>query len=258
MLLRSPTADAALVRSGLFEQATMNWLRISSALLIIFSLLLLVVGFLGLAEGGAEHPRCDLDVSEIGCLLASHQELAAGLLGAAGALFAAWLAYEAVQDQISAERNAREADRREENEQQRQRYTDAKRIAGISLMYPIRGVAALMIAIDRAMQLDAADKARQNLEEALRHLEKMLNSFAVRESVQGLGPEDAPRYLEIIGSLSSLLSISQHGATSGADRFVVQLSALRNLRRLLQAFDVHLASELLSVEPYLTSERWPS
>jgi hypothetical protein len=47
-------AGAALVRSGPFEQPTMNRLRISSALLIILSLLLLVVGFLGLAEGSAQ------------------------------------------------------------------------------------------------------------------------------------------------------------------------------------------------------------
>jgi hypothetical protein len=122
-------------------------------------------------------------------------------------------------------------------------------------MYPIRGVAALMIAIDRAMQSDSLD-TRQKLDEALQYVAKTLNSLAVRESVQGLGPEDAPRYLEIIGSLSSLVSISQHGAASGPDRFVVQLSALRNLRHLLQAFDVHLASELLSAAPYLTSESW--
>jgi hypothetical protein len=54
-----------------------------------------VVGVLGLAEGGAELPRCNL--GDVECLFASHETLAAGLLGAAGTIFAGWLAYSAAQ-----------------------------------------------------------------------------------------------------------------------------------------------------------------
>ena len=40
----------------------------------------------------------------LGCAMAAHEGLAAGLIGAAGALFAGWLAFEAVQEQIRQER----------------------------------------------------------------------------------------------------------------------------------------------------------
>jgi hypothetical protein len=39
-----------------------------------------------------------------GCVMAAHEGLAAGLIGAAGALFAAWLAFDAVQEQMRQER----------------------------------------------------------------------------------------------------------------------------------------------------------
>jgi hypothetical protein len=42
--------------------------------------LLLILGLLGLAEDGSESPRCDF--GNIDCLIASHETLAAGLLGA--------------------------------------------------------------------------------------------------------------------------------------------------------------------------------
>jgi hypothetical protein len=48
--------------------------------------LLLILGLLGLAEDGSESPRCDF--GNIDCLIASHETLAAGLLGAAGTVFA--------------------------------------------------------------------------------------------------------------------------------------------------------------------------
>jgi hypothetical protein len=65
-------------------------------LLIAISFLLLVIGILGLAEAGSDLPRCNL--ADLGCLLASHEGLAGGLLGAAGTVFAGWLAYSAAQE----------------------------------------------------------------------------------------------------------------------------------------------------------------
>lgn len=40
----------------------------------------------------------------LGCAMSAHEGLAAGLIGAAGALFAGWLAFQAVQEQIRQER----------------------------------------------------------------------------------------------------------------------------------------------------------
>lgn len=44
-------------------------------------------------------------VQGLGCAMSAHEGLAAGLIGAAGALFAGWLAFDAVQDQIRQERS---------------------------------------------------------------------------------------------------------------------------------------------------------
>jgi hypothetical protein len=46
-----------------------------------------------------------------GCVLSAHEGLAGGLIGAAGALVAAWIAWSAVQQQINAERERALADR---------------------------------------------------------------------------------------------------------------------------------------------------
>lgn len=50
----------------------------------------------------------------LGCAMAAHENLAGGIIATAGALFAAWLAYSALQDQIGmARRNEQEAKRLE-------------------------------------------------------------------------------------------------------------------------------------------------
>src|ERR1700686_3418975 len=48
-----------------------------------------------------------------GCVLGLHETLAAGLIGAGGALIAAWIAWTAVQQQINAERERTVTDRKE-------------------------------------------------------------------------------------------------------------------------------------------------
>jgi len=56
--------------------------------------------------------------------LAGHDSLAAGLIGAAGALFAAWIAWTAVQHQINADRERALADREEAERLLSQELTD--------------------------------------------------------------------------------------------------------------------------------------
>jgi hypothetical protein len=46
-----------------------------------------------------------------GCVLSAHEGLAGGLIGASGALVAAWIAWSAIQQQINAERERATADR---------------------------------------------------------------------------------------------------------------------------------------------------
>jgi hypothetical protein len=56
-----------------------------------------------------------------GCVLYVHESLAAGLVAAAGALVAAWIAWTALQQQIKAQNERTSAERREAERLQRPR-----------------------------------------------------------------------------------------------------------------------------------------
>ena len=61
-----------------------------------------LAGIMAVANLGPDKDVCELSfsLSTIGCFLQRYKELAAGLLAADGRLFAAWVAWTAVQDQI--------------------------------------------------------------------------------------------------------------------------------------------------------------
>jgi hypothetical protein len=70
-------------------------------------LLAIVIGLLGFAHAYSDvTTRCFAHFAQaqwpkwVGCAMAAHQDLAGGLIGLAGALFAAWLAYSGAQDQL--------------------------------------------------------------------------------------------------------------------------------------------------------------
>jgi hypothetical protein len=84
------------------------------AILLAIFLLALIVGLLMLAQSGSSGERlCVPGLAHLsrlmdfhtwlGCALAAHEGLAGGLIGSAGALFAAWIAWHAVMRQINAE-----------------------------------------------------------------------------------------------------------------------------------------------------------
>jgi hypothetical protein len=64
------------------------------------------------AGDGARHCSADYGISQslgwLGCVAAAHEGLAGGVLAGAGALFAAWLAFDAVQEQIAEARKSSE------------------------------------------------------------------------------------------------------------------------------------------------------
>jgi hypothetical protein len=87
--------------------------RANQLVALIVGLPLFVYSILALAQvgnGGSRHwafPRW------FGCVMSAHEGLAGGLIGASGALIAAWVAWSAVQQQINAERERATADRLE-------------------------------------------------------------------------------------------------------------------------------------------------
>lgn len=82
--------------------------------LLIFVVMLLT---LTLAQSGVEPAKqCALSLSKaqfpkwFGCVIATHEALAGGLIGAGGVLFAAWLAWSAVREQIDLQKAGTEPD----------------------------------------------------------------------------------------------------------------------------------------------------
>jgi hypothetical protein len=136
----------------------------------------------------------------IGCAMTAHEDLAAGLIGGAGALFAAWLAFDAVQEQLG-----------EERERRRQQQIEAKRAAVICITEPVDEAGSILAAVGRA--LGATDAASQKtyddfVELGRVHLKATLESFPIRESANDLAIEDRLQYNLIVNSLSAFMNIS--------------------------------------------------
>lgn len=210
-----------------------------------------ILGFVNATAMIEESKRCAPTIWQLqwpkytGCTMAAHEGLAGGLIGAAGAIWAAWLAYLGIQDQIAGERRAREQQRHDDEERGRQRHADAKRTAIVCLTPTVRAAAATLFSIEGAI---AQDKESRSVESALTHLETTLNSFAIREAVRDLAVDDRIKYLEIVGLLSTLLSVGKYGASKpGIERYKVERSALVKLYGLLQQFDPGLAIEFAGV-----------
>jgi hypothetical protein len=91
--------------------------RASPFIAVSFGLSLFVFLPLALAQWGSGSSCRWKFPLWFGCVLDAHDNLAAGLIGAAGALFAAWLAWRAVQHQINADRERALADRQEGDKQ---------------------------------------------------------------------------------------------------------------------------------------------
>jgi hypothetical protein len=114
-----------------------------SGLVILCAMVAIAVAILVLVTiSDPDHAsKCvtEFSVRWLGCAMAVHETLAAGLLAAIGALFGAWLAFNAVQDQIDmAKRNEREAERLKAEREMQEAYRDIDQLGAakkfISLM----------------------------------------------------------------------------------------------------------------------------
>jgi hypothetical protein len=89
--------------------------RWAVGLIIAVALIVGVIGLLGFAHANAVGgTRCFIGFAHaqwpkwIGCAMAAHENLSGGLIGIAGVIFAAWLAYSGAQDQLAHVRMAAE------------------------------------------------------------------------------------------------------------------------------------------------------
>jgi hypothetical protein len=93
----------------LFQRHRVATVRILWALVVGAVLVGVAISALWLADAYESEATkyCSVRLTRLqwlGCAMAAHEDLAAGLIGAAGALFAGWLAFQAVQEQMRQER----------------------------------------------------------------------------------------------------------------------------------------------------------
>jgi hypothetical protein len=217
-------------------------------------LLGLVVGLLVFADAYAlaEHASgCAPSLRQskwpmyFGCLMAAHEDLAAGLLGGAGALWAAWLAFQAIQEQIEEERNARERQNADEEEDRRRQQAEAKEAAVICITPAIHAAAVALAAVKVATEINAVvdEPADQIIATEAAHIRSGIDFFTVRESIGDLNVGDKLIYLTILGSLSTFIEVTVHPSpmVTRRGRLHAQHRALMNLHTFLRPFDTELA-----------------
>jgi hypothetical protein len=103
------------LRTGMMFHAVTR--RAIGAGILLLTLVFAILAGAEIAMIPTSNGYCDLKFPKwLGCVVANHENLAGGLIGAAGTLFAGWLAWTAVQTQMSDARERAQADRSEVEE----------------------------------------------------------------------------------------------------------------------------------------------
>jgi hypothetical protein len=152
------------------------------------------------------------------CVLSVHEGLAAGLIGAAGALFAAWLAWNALQQQIKAEQDRLMADRME-----------AERLLSEDLTDYAEGMAAawrLLVALPDEADRKSSWGTRQATAYMAARLSRAEHLENYRAMAQILGWDSRRKYKALLTGLEELKPFTDPDSISDT-RDV--LNVIRNL-----------------------------
>jgi hypothetical protein len=172
----------------------------------------------------------------IGCAIAAHESLAAGLIGLWAAIFAGWLAYSGIQMQIYEERRKTAI-----------RQIEAKPAAVTAITQAIHAAAGTLLTVIQAQK--AQDPRLFSewdvlIDRGVSFIEDCLDNFTVREAVRDLGIVDRVIYVQIVGTLASFVTINRRPSEhlDRKTRLQNRYNALMNLREYLQKFDSDLAA----------------
>jgi hypothetical protein len=213
--------------------------RIVWALTVGLGLILLASGILVFAEATAIPDEAKWGAPSIwqsqwprylGCAMTTHDGLAGGLIAAGGALFAVWLAIDAIQQQIP-----REAER------QKVEQAEAK-ISAVACITPlVRAAAECLFSVNKA--INGSPEVDKLVALATSHVHAEMSRFVVPESLRSLRLDDRLVYLTMIGALNVFVSISERPSPiqTRTRRLENQHDALMKLHTYLQAFDPDLA-----------------
>jgi len=193
--------------------------RIGQLLLVALCFVVFVYLVLALAEVGGvagchwAFPRW------FGCVLYLHETLAGSLIGAAGALTAAWIAWTAVQHQINAERERMLADRKE-----------AEQLLAADLSEYADGMAAawrLLVAVPNPLPEPGAwegtRQATAYVAERLSRADQIANHQAMAEILRW---DRRRKYLALIKGLERLAQFSTPNSIKDPEEV---LNIIRNL-----------------------------
>jgi hypothetical protein len=221
---------------------------------VAVGLIAIIVALLGFSHAWSvrTEPRCfdAFPLSQfpkwIGCVMSAHEGLAAGLIGAAGALFAAWLAFTAVQEQFAEERRQRERS-----------YAEAKEVAVVVLAQPVHAAACTLLAINEVLAAEAIDATRPTVAAStaaverdkavnlgISYLQNALNNFAVREGARDLGVEDRMLYVAICSTFATVVDLSNSPGQqiSRREHLMNRQRALMHVQTYLRGFNTELAN----------------
>jgi hypothetical protein len=144
--------------------------------------------------------------------MAAHENLAGGLIGAAGALIAAWIAWTAVQEQSNSERERAAADR-----------VEVERLLAEDLTYYAEGMAAawrLLVALPEDADpnhISAVHDATAYMADRVSRPEKIAS---YRGMVEILGWERRIKYSDVLDRLSGLRQFSDPKSIDSQDALI--------------------------------------
>jgi hypothetical protein len=186
----------------------------------------------------------------IGCAIAAHESLAAGLIGAGGALFAAWLAYSAVQQQFA----------HQEAERARLQ-AEAKEAAVVSLTQIVHAAGSTWRIVRQALEHDneferqgmspqiqprigAMATANNSVNQGMKQIEIALDHWSLREVAKDLAVDDRLALLMVVLTLQSIINIRSQRLSQSIRpraRLDEQEKALSSIHKYLSDFDADLA-----------------
>jgi hypothetical protein len=199
--------------------------RTAQFLIVVSGLSLFIFLVLALAQVGSGSSCRWAFPKWFGCVMAAHENLAAGLVGAAGALVAAWIAWMAVQEQINSERERAAADRLE-----------AEQLLCEDLLVCAEGMAAawrLLVALPKKFdenRFSAVYDATAYMAERVSRPERIAN---YRKMVEILGWERRIKFGDVVERLDRLRRFSNPKALDVEE-------ALTAIRELADYFELCL------------------
>jgi len=216
--MKMPLRSCRVFRMSAPQWRMMNF-RVGQLLLVALCFVVFIYLVLALAEVGGvagchwAFPRW------FGCALYVHESLAGGLIVAAGALVAAWIAWTAVQQQINAEQQRLSADRKE-----------AEQLLARDLSDHADGMAAawrLLVAVPNPLPepeaWEGTRRATAYMAERLSRADQIANFLAMAEI---LGWERRRKYVALIKGLGKLAQFSTPDSIKDPEAV---LNVIRNL-----------------------------